>query len=90
MRLLLHVSVIYYILQETTATLPLNTLSFCLRPTYPTEDTGGDEGDVEDESELTLDKVEEEMMAEYVDEEEEEEENILHMDDLKDLNKHKV
>lgn len=44
---------------------------------------------MEDESELTLDKVEEEMMAEYVDEEEEEEENILHMDDLKDLNKNK-
>lgn len=45
---------------------------------------------MEDESELTLDKVEEEMMAEYMDEEEEEEENILHMDDLKDLNKNKV
>ena len=44
---------------------------------------------MEDESELTLDKVEEEMMAEYEDEYEEEE-NILHMDDLKDLNKQKV
>lgn len=54
------------------------------------EDTGGDSGEVEDESELTLDKVEEEMMAEYEEQEEEEEENILHMNDLKDLNKQKV
>ncbi|XP_063848886.1 intraflagellar transport protein 57 homolog isoform X2 [Scylla paramamosain] len=59
------------------------------KPTYPVEDTGGDGGEVEDESELTLDKVEEEMMAEYEEQEEEEEENILHMNDLKDLNKQK-
>ncbi|KAG0726542.1 Intraflagellar transport protein 57 [Chionoecetes opilio] len=58
-------------------------------PTYPVDDSGGDEGEVEDESELTLDKVEEDMMAEYQEEEEEEEENILHMDDLKHLNKQK-
>ena len=42
---------------------------------------------MEDEAELTLDKVEEEMMAEYDDDDEEEEENILHIDDLKDLTK---
>ncbi|MPC36266.1 Intraflagellar transport protein 57 [Portunus trituberculatus] len=59
------------------------------KPTYPVEDAGGDGGEVEDESELTLDKVEEEMMAEYEEQEEEEEENILHMNDLKDLNKQK-
>ncbi|XP_068236735.1 intraflagellar transport protein 57 homolog [Palaemon carinicauda] len=57
------------------------------KPVYPAEDTGGEDGDVEDEAELTLDKVEEEMMAEYDDDEEEEEENILHIDDLKDLTK---
>lgn len=45
---------------------------------------------MEDESELILDKVEEEMMAEYEEEDDEEEDNILHMDDLKDLNKNKV
>lgn len=90
MRLLLHVCNLLHIAGDNSNPPTQHSLSFCLRPTYPTEDTGGDEGDVEDESELTLDKVEEEMMAEYVDEEEEEEENILHMDDLKDLNKHKV
>ncbi|XP_042222192.1 intraflagellar transport protein 57 homolog isoform X2 [Homarus americanus] len=53
------------------------------KPIYPAEDTGGEDGEVKDEAELTLDKVEEEMMAEYDDDDEEE--NILHMDDLKDL-----
>ncbi|KAK8739697.1 hypothetical protein OTU49_003151 [Cherax quadricarinatus] len=59
------------------------------KPIYPAEDTGGDEGEVEDEAELTLDKVEEEMMNEYDDNDDDEEENILHMDDLKDLTKQK-
>lgn len=45
---------------------------------------------MEDEAELTLDKVEEDMMAEYDDGDDEEEEDILHMDDLKDLTKQKV
>nr|XP_027217532.1 intraflagellar transport protein 57 homolog [Penaeus vannamei] len=74
---------------DRLADFALKTASFAWKkPVYPTEDTGGDEGDVEDEAELTLDKVEEEMMAEFEDEEEEEE-NIMHMDDLKDLTKQK-
>ncbi|KAK3887437.1 hypothetical protein Pcinc_008440 [Petrolisthes cinctipes] len=57
------------------------------KPIYPAEDGGGEDGEVEDEAELTLDKVEEEMMAEFDESNDEEEENILHMDDLKNLNK---
>ena len=53
-------------------------------PVYPSEDTEGGDGEVEDEAELTLEKVEEDMMADY-EEEEDDEENILHMEELKDL-----
>lgn len=63
---------------------------FLARPIYPSEDGGGEDGEVEDEAELTLDKVEEEMMAEFDQSDDEEEENILHMDDLKNLNKQRV
>ncbi len=46
------------------------------RPTAPTEDDAEDEI-AEDEAELNLDKVEEEMAAEYSDEEDED--DILHI-----------
>ena len=48
------------------------------KPIPPTETTGEEDEEVDD-SELNLDKVEEEMAADYSDEEEEE---ILHIDDL--------
>ncbi|XP_076043252.1 intraflagellar transport 57 [Oratosquilla oratoria] len=54
------------------------------KPVYPTEETG-EEGEIEEEAELTLEKVEEEMMAEYEDEDDDEEENVLHINDLKNL-----
>lgn len=51
------------------------------RPTPPTESLDDDD-EVEDDAELNLDKVEEEMAADYSDEEEDE---ILHIDDLKSV-----
>ena len=48
------------------------------KPVAPTENAAEDEEEVDD-AELNLDKVEEEMAAEYSEEEEEE---ILHIDDL--------
>ena len=48
------------------------------KPIPPTETTNDDEEEVDD-AELNLDKVEEEMAADYSDEEEDE---ILHIDDL--------
>ena len=53
-------------------------------PIYPTEDGENEDGDLEDEAELTLEKVEEDMLADY-EEDDDEEDNILHMEDLKDL-----
>lgn len=58
-------------------------LAYFFRPVYPTEETEGEDDDVEDEAELTLEKVEEEMLEGY--DEDEEEENVLHLDDLRDL-----
>ncbi len=49
------------------------------RPEPPVE-TGDEEGAAEDEAELNLDKVEEEMAANYSDEEEDE--DILHINEL--------
>lgn len=51
------------------------------KPIPPTETTGEDDEEVDD-AELNLDKVEEEMAADYSDEEEEE---ILHIDDLQSV-----
>ena len=47
------------------------------KPSGIPEEGGDDEEDVEDEAELNLDKVEEEMAAEYSDEEDED--DILHI-----------
>ena len=47
------------------------------KPSGILEEGGDDEEDVEDEAELNLDKVEEEMAAEYSDEEDED--DILHI-----------
>ncbi len=49
------------------------------RPEPPVE-TGEDDGPVEDEAELNLDKVEEEMAADYSDEEDDD--DILHINEL--------
>jgi estrogen-related receptor beta like 1 len=57
----------------------LRSTSFTWGKPIPPTEAPGEDDEVEDDSELNLDKVEEEMAAEYSDEEEDE---ILHIDDL--------
>ena len=52
---------------------------------YPPE-AETDDQEAEDEAEVTLEKVEEEMQEMYDEGDDEDEENIMHLDDLTDLN----
>ncbi len=58
----------------------LRSTSFKWNRPDPAVETGEDEGPMEDEAELNLDKVEEEMAADYSDEEEDD--DILHINEL--------
>ena len=53
-------------------------------PVYP-EEEADEENIIEDDAELTLNQVEKELIAEEIEEDFEEEENILGLDDLKNL-----
>ena len=53
-------------------------------PVYP-EEEADEENIIEDDAELTLNQVEKELIAEEIEEEFEEEENILGLEDLKNL-----
>ncbi|RXG62272.1 Intraflagellar transport protein 57-like protein [Armadillidium vulgare] len=75
---------VIYVLDRLADFALKNTNFSWKQPVYPTEETEGEDDDIEDEAELTLEKVEEDMIDD-MDDDDEEEENILHMDDLKDL-----
>ena len=64
---------------ENIWTLYFRSTNFTWNKPIPPTETTGEEDEEVDDSELNLDKVEEEMAADYSDEEEEE---ILHIDDL--------
>lgn len=60
----------------------LQAVKFSYQKPKPPPELEEDEAQIEDESELILEKVEEEMAAVYSDEEEE---NLIHVDDLQNL-----
>ena len=67
----------------------IHTFRCIFRPVYP-EEAQDEETVIDDDAELTLNKMEEEADEEPDDEEFEEEENILGLDDLKKLTKTNV
>ena len=69
-----------YLIKQIHSQCFLNrSTNFSWGKPIPPNETAGEEEEEVDDSELNLDKVEEEMAADYSDEEEEE---ILHIDDL--------